>query len=70
MTNTLNTAQAADLLDITMRGVQKLVTRKILPAGRFGKALTFEREAVEAYARTRRAPGRPKQTGDTKLSPA
>jgi excisionase family DNA binding protein len=59
----LTTIQAAKQLGISPRGVQALVTRGVLPASQFGRALAFAPADVARVAKRPRAgAGGPRKT--------
>lgn len=62
-TDLLSTEEAAEILGISVRHVQRLCRDKSLKFGRkIGSAWVITRAEVEAYQRTRRRPGRPRKS--------
>lgn len=56
----LDAAQAAGILGVTRQHVVHLITTGRLPAKRLTSTWITTRQAVQAYALVRRAPGRPR----------
>lgn len=60
LSDVVDAAQAADMLDVTRQHVVHLLRTGRLPGKRLSATWVTTREAVETYARTRRPAGRPK----------
>jgi putative molybdopterin biosynthesis protein len=51
----LTSREAADLIHVNPRTIQKLVKRKQLPASRIGRALRIRKSDIDAYMENHRA---------------
>ena len=60
LTDVVDAAQAAAMLGVTRQHVVHLFQTQRLPGKRLTATWVTTRQAVETYARTRRAPGRPR----------
>ena len=58
----LTASEAAELLDMSIRHVQRLARSGELAGEKFGRDWCFDRAAIIAYAGKRRKPGRPKRS--------
>ena len=65
LADVVDAAEAATLLGVTRQHVVHLIKAGRLPGKRLTATWVTTREAVKAYARNRRGPGRPRRdTGD------
>jgi len=58
----LTASEAAELLDMSIRHVQRLAKSGELAGEKFGRDWCFRRVDIIAYASKRRKPGRPKRS--------
>lgn len=66
LADVVDAAEAAAMLGVTRQHVALLFKTGRLPGRRLSVAWVTTRQAVEAYGRTRRGPGRPRRRTDEK----